>query len=215
MPPSSPPPRIYLAGPMVFYEDLSVFDVMKEICVRHGLQGYAPADNQLGLEGASPGKETAAKIVAADFDLMDKLDGAVFCLNPFRRSTEMDPGTAVEIGYMKALKKPMAGWTTDGRPYPEKVRTFFKNESMAKTSANPKGGTSGSERDPDGILIHSEGLVQNAMTQSGIELAGGKVFAHENWKQAFEAAVMNVAAQFNLEPQSPLYIKNPLQNLIV
>ncbi len=40
---------------------------------------------------------------------MDTLDGGLFCLDPFRRSSEMDPRTAFEVGYMRALGKPMAG----------------------------------------------------------------------------------------------------------
>jgi nucleoside 2-deoxyribosyltransferase len=203
-------PRVYLAGPIVFYEDPNpFFDAMKEICAHHGLIGVAPLDNQIGLEGLAPGKQTITAIVAADYELMPTLDGAIFCLDPFRRSTEMDPGTAVEIGFMCALKKPMAGWTIDGRSYPEKVHGFFKGEGITHTAANATGGTSGNERDLDGVLIHSEGCVQNGMAHCGIELAGGKVFAHQDWKRAFEAAVMHLAReQFKCEPKTPLYSEN-------
>ena len=196
-------PTIYLAGPMVFDKDFSViFRVMKEICAHHGLEGYAPLDNQVGLEGLAPGKPTAAKIVAADFDLMDRMEGAIFCLDPFRRGTEMDPGTALEVGYMIHGKKKISGWTVDGRSYPEKVRAFFKNEGITSTLANREGATSGSDRDPDGVLIHSDGLVQNGMIHCGIERQRGKVFAHQDWRSAFEAAAMNLAAQFHLIPGS-------------
>ena len=48
-------PTVYLAGPMVFYPDpSSVFGRMKEICIHHGLQGVAPLDNQIALEGVPP-----------------------------------------------------------------------------------------------------------------------------------------------------------------
>jgi nucleoside 2-deoxyribosyltransferase len=199
-------PTVYLAGPMVFYRDLAMFDLMKEICAHHDLDGIAPLDNQIGLEGLAPGKPTVTKIVAADFGLMSTLDGALFCLDPFRRGTEMDAGTAVEIGYMIGLGgKKLAGWTADTRSYPEKVRAFFKGETIVDTAPNRKGGTSGSTRDPDGILIHSEGLVQNGMAQCGIELHGGKVYGHQDWRAAFEAAAMDLAAQFNLMPKEPLY----------
>ncbi|MGA7323145.1 MAG: nucleoside 2-deoxyribosyltransferase [Rhodomicrobium sp.] len=201
-------PAVYLAGPMVFYKDLSVFELMKEICAHHGLEGFAPLDNQLGLEALAPGKPTVTKIVAADFDLMEKLEGALFCLDPFRRSTEMDPGTAVEIGYMIRAGKRLAGWTADRRSYYDKVRAFFGDEGIVRTAANSRGGTSGSDRDPDGVLIHSDGLVVNGMAQCGIELHKGKVYAHEDWRAAFEAAAMNLAAQFELAPQEPLYSKD-------
>ena len=199
-------PTIYLAGPMVFYEDLTVFDVMKHICAHHDLEGVSPLDNQIGLEGLAPGKPAVTKIVTADFELMRKSDGGLFCLNPFRRGTEMDAGTAVEIGYMIGIGgKKIAGWSEDGRAYPEKVTDFFKGERIYTARANSKGGTSGSTRDPDGVLIHSEGLVQNGMVHCGIELHGGKVYAHKDWRAAFEAAAMDLAAQFDLVPKDPLH----------
>jgi nucleoside 2-deoxyribosyltransferase len=202
-------PTLYLAGPMVFYKDLTVFDVMKGICAHHDLEGVAPLDNQIGLEGLAPGKPTVTKIVAADFDLMRKLDAGIFCLDPFRRSPEMDPGTAVEIGYMIGIGgKKVAGWSADGRAYAQKVSAFFKGEEISKTAANSKGGTSGSTRDPDGVLIHSEGLVQNGMVHCGIELHGGKVYAHTDWRAAFEAAAMDLAAQFGLVPKDPLHSRD-------
>lgn len=191
-------PKVYLAGPIVFYEDpIETFNKMKEICKKHGIEGIAPLDNQIGLEGLAPGKETVTAIVQADLDLMNKLDGGIFCLNPFRRSTEMDPGTAVEIGYMKAQKKPMSGWTTDGREYPEKVKAFFaeKNLELSQGEANEQGGTSGLTRDPDGIMVHSEGMVQNGMTQGSIELSGGAVSIDQDWEKAFEGAVVSIKEQ--------------------
>jgi nucleoside 2-deoxyribosyltransferase len=119
-------PKIYLAGPTVFLPDHDlIFDAMKSICANHGVEGCSPLDNQIGLKGLSPGKATITEIVKADFDLMRKADAALICLDPFRRSTEMDPGTAVEIGFLYALQKPMCAWTQDPRTYPEKVFDLF------------------------------------------------------------------------------------------
>lgn len=192
-------PRIYLAGPTVFEENPNgIFEKMKEICFEYNIEGVSPLDNQIGLENFLSGNDLAKMIAKADFDLMDKLDGGIFCLDPFRRSTEMDPGTAVEIGYMKAQKKPLAGWTIDSRLYPEKVRDFYAKtgEVLVETQANSQGGTSGTFRDPDGILVHSDGMVQNAMTQGAIELSGGKVCVDKNWEVAFKQAVISLKEQF-------------------
>jgi len=104
---------------MVFAPDPAfVFGVMKQICARHGLVGVSPLDNQIGLQGRTPSKELVREIVQADIELMHRLNAGVFCLDGFRRSPEMDPGTAFEIGYMSALGKPMAGWTQDVRSLP-------------------------------------------------------------------------------------------------
>jgi nucleoside 2-deoxyribosyltransferase len=192
-------PRIYLAGPMVFYPDPeTIFHRMKAICRRHGLLGVSPLDNQIGLEGRSPDRALLEQIVRADMELMDTLDGGLFCLDGFRRSPEMDPGTAFEIGYMRALKKPLAGWTGDPRDYPAKVRDHFQDTFGLKlVTAEPgaKGGTSGTMRDPDGILVHSQGCLQNAMIDFGIATAGGQVFGHSDWETAFNQAAAALAAR--------------------
>jgi nucleoside 2-deoxyribosyltransferase len=197
--------RIYLAGPMVFERDpAAIFDRMKALCQAHGVVGVAPLDNQVGLEGVAPGKDLLERIVRADIALMDSLDGAVFCLDGFRRGPEMDAGTAFEVGYMKALGKPIAGWTCDIRPYPQRVADFFRSafgEPLSRTVAGPVGGTSGSLRDPDGILVHSEGCVQNAMVHVGIELGGGVVAADADWERAFSAAVASVTEQLQKRPE--------------
>jgi nucleoside 2-deoxyribosyltransferase len=191
--------RVYLAGPMVFDADpLRIFRRMKAICEACGVVGVAPLDNQIGLEGLPPGKPLLEAIVRADIGLMDQVEAAVFCLDGFRRGPEMDPGTAFEVGYMKALGKPMAGWTRDVRPYPQRVADFFRDTyrvGLAATAAGTVGGTSGLLRDPDGVLVHSEGCAQNAMVHVGIELAGGVVVANPNWEVAFRGAVEAVARQ--------------------
>ena len=192
-------PRIYLAGPMVFDPDPpATFDRMKALCRAAGVVGVAPLDGQIGLHGMAPGKDLLQRIVLADIALMDRLDGAVFCLDGFRRGTEMDAGTAFEVGYMKALGKPIAGWTRDVRGYPRRVADFFDQVFGARlttTVPGAMGAASGSSRDPDGVLVHSEGCVQNAMVHVGIELGGGIVAADADWQQAFVRAVVSLAGR--------------------
>ena len=192
-------PRVYLAGPMVFApEPSAIFARMKELCREFALIGVAPLDNQLGLEHLLPGKQLLEQIVIADMALMDRLDAGIFCLDGFRRGPEMDPGTAFEVGYMKALGKPLAGWTTDTREYPDRVAGFFRDvfgENLTPALAGAVGGTSGLLRDPDGILVHSERCVQNAMVHVGIELTGGAVVADRDWERAFRGALGSIAAR--------------------
>ncbi len=182
---------------MVFLPDPSaVFDRMKAICAAHGAQGVAPLDNQLDLAGVAPGKALCERIVRADIELMRRVDAGVFCLDGFRRGPEMDPGTAFEVGFMAALGKPMAGWTRDPLPYPARVEAYFRGvfgAGLAVTAAGTVGATSGAVRDPDGVLVHSEGCVQNAMVHVGIEMSGGVVAADPDWEIAFAAAVASVS----------------------
>jgi nucleoside 2-deoxyribosyltransferase len=148
---------IYLAGPMVFAPDAGyLFNIMKAICAKHGLAGVSPLDNQMGLEGRSPTSDLIREIVSADIELMRRVKAGVFCLDGFRRGPEMDPATAFEIGNMCALGKPMAGWTSDPRSYPSRVEAFFKDAfglMLHPGGAGDQGGTSGTLRDPDGILF--------------------------------------------------------------
>ena len=66
---------VYLAGPTVFLPNAAeVFDTMKEILARFGLEGAAPIDNQIGLEQLEPGESLAEAIYVADEDLMRRAD---------------------------------------------------------------------------------------------------------------------------------------------
>lgn len=202
-------PTVYLAGDTVFRKDRNaIFAEMKAICSKHGIEGLAPADGQKHLEGIPDPELT--DIVQADFDLIDRCDGAVFCMNPVRRGTEMDTGTSIELGYAKAKGKVLSGWTTDARDYPTKVRDFFHNlfslslvERLEK-AINGADSNKGFE-DPDGISIHSHGMVQNGMSQGAIELAGGKVFAENtpDWRRPFEQAIINLKEQFIAKGKMP------------
>jgi nucleoside 2-deoxyribosyltransferase len=184
---------------MVFEPDPEAFFApMKAICARHGLEGVSPLDNQVELAGHAPGKKLALAIVTADIELMHSLDGGIFCLDGFRRSPEMDPGTAFEIGYMHALGKKLAGWTRDPLLYPDRVAAYFNavfGQALTQTAPGASGATSGVLRDPDGILVHSEGCYQNAMAAMGIERSGGMVAADPDWAAAFGQAAAHLAAQ--------------------
>lgn len=186
--------RVYLAGPTVFDPAPGpVFAAMKAVCARHGLEGVSPLDGQVALAGP-PGRALALRIVQADIALMRGVDAGVFCLDGFRRGPEMDPGTAFEIGFMHALGKPLAGWTRDPRDYPARVRDYFAEVfGLVLAEAVQGGVASGAVRDPDGVLVHSEGCVQNAMTEMGIVLGGGAVHADADWLVAFEAAVVDLS----------------------
>jgi nucleoside 2-deoxyribosyltransferase len=194
---SSAGAKIYIAGPMVFQPDAAgQFAAMKAILDAEGLEGVAPLDNQLGLEGAEPGRALARAIYEADEGLMRAVQGAIFNVDPFRRGTEMDPGTAFEVGYCKALGLPMTGWTLDGRPYPEKVRAFMADvfgEELRAGAPNASGATSGDLRDPDGMLVHSAGMMQNLMIEMAIEAQGGRIYAAPDWRAAFSEAAAHLA----------------------
>ena len=188
---------VYLAGPTVFLPDAeSVFHTMKAILKEHGLKGVAPVDNQSNLKGVSPGKDLNEAIYNADVEIMNSVDGAIFDISPFRRGTEMDTGTAFEIGYCRCLGIPMTGWTTQKVFYPEYVLEYVKErygQGLREVAESAPGAKSGSARDPDGMLVHSSGFYQNLMVQMAIESSGGSVHADPSWEKAFGNAAAQLA----------------------
>ena len=199
MPAPARKPKVYLAGPMVFWPDAdAVFAEMKTMLTALGMDGIAPVDNQAALADIPPGPALARAIYQADEAIMLRVDAALFNVDPFRRGTEMDAGTAFEVGYCRARGLPMAGWTTDGRPYPEKVAAFMRDvfgEDLAAGARNTTGATSGALRDGDGVLVHSDGMVQNLMIDQAIAAGGGRIFAAARWQDAFRQAARQLAGQ--------------------
>jgi len=194
-----PLPRIYLAGPMIFEADPDrYFKVMKDICLRYGLEGIGPLDNQLHLNGAESGNALNMSIYKADCGLMEACDAALFCLDGFRETPEMDPGTAFEVGYMRALNKPMSAWTQQPATYPEKVADFSEKLWQAPLHEDDgitahEGAKSGLMRDKNGVMVHSAGCVQNLMIEMAVESAGAHVYADADWAKAFERATAELA----------------------
>jgi nucleoside 2-deoxyribosyltransferase len=195
---------VYLAGPTVFLPDAErVFGIMKDILKDHGLKGVAPVDNQSHLMGVRPGRDLNEAIYHADVGIMNSVDGAIFDISPFRRGTEMDAGTAFEIGYCRCRGIPMTGWTTQTLFYPDQV-SHYVNERFGRglmdDGENAPGAKSGSARDPDGVLVHSSGLYQNLMVQMAIETSGGSVYADLSWETAFAKAAAQLAKLLQNKP---------------
>ena len=114
----STPFRIYLAGPEVFFpEPLKLAQERKQFLATLGLEGIFPLDNEVA--GDSP-EEIARAIFAANCDLLDRADAVLANMTPFR-GPSTDVGTAWEIGYAHALKKPIVAYSDDLSPYHEKV----------------------------------------------------------------------------------------------
>ncbi|WP_408873327.1 nucleoside 2-deoxyribosyltransferase [Gluconobacter roseus] len=191
---------VYLAGDLVFRpEALSLFARLKSICAEYGLEGVAPFDGQAEARLLPPGRETILAFVRADRDLMDQCAAGLFCIDPFRRSPEMDPGTAVEIGYMMGLGKPMEAYTVDGRLYSKKVEAYWReawSENLRERPASDAP-SSGSMEDPDSMLVHSEGLLQNGMVEGFINMAGGHVSIDPDFFRAFRNAAKRLSARLH------------------
>lgn len=175
--------HIYLAGPDVFLpEPLKVAKAKQEICQKHGFIGLFPWDESLNLSHLKP-FEMGIEIYKSNIKLMEHCDLIVANMTPFR-GPSMDVGTAFEMGYMAAQKKPVFGYTNDGRLYTERVVA------------------SSAELDEYGMTIERFEMIDNLMLEAAIVSSNGALIRQATDSdqyftglEAFEAVVKIAAKQ--------------------
>jgi nucleoside 2-deoxyribosyltransferase len=188
-----PTPRIYLAGPDVFLPDpLARAAVLKAICARHGLAGVSPLD---ALEGGDPPEwsslSEAFRIARRNEAHIAGCAALVANLTPFR-GPSADPGTVFELGYMRALGRPVFGWSNCAEPFAARSRAF-----LADATAQPDG----TWRDAEGLLVEDfPPLADNLMIDGAIAASGGRLVVRDlpraaAWRDldAFEACLVLAA----------------------
>lgn len=153
------PLRVYLAGPEVFLPDAVAAGRRKqEICARHGLTGIYPLDNALSLDSLPP-QEAGLRIAAANESLMRGCDLTIANMTPFR-GPSADVGTAFEMGFMRALGRPVLAYSNIALPFAARTRTGLGLAADAM-------------RDTDGMALEDFGLTDNLMLDGAVQ-AGGR-----------------------------------------
>ena len=156
------PPRIYLAGPEVFLPDaLAVGEAKARLAAAAGFEGVFPLDQSLALHGLDA-HEQAARIYAADCAMMRSCDLTIANLTPFR-GVSMDSGTAFEVGFMRALGKPVFGYTNVTADYRTRAEMF-------RARSIPAG-----DFDRGDLMIEDFGLAENLMIELAVTESGGSV----------------------------------------
>lgn len=147
------PPAVYLAGPGVFRRDAKEYgNSLKQLCVAHALTGLWPLDNDIHYGPQAADRIRAANAIRrANEGQIIICDAIVADVSPFR-GHHMDPGTAYEIGFAHALRKPLFVYSHDPRP----LLTRMTSASIARWSKD--GAT-----DQNGFLIEDFGLAENLM----------------------------------------------------
>ncbi len=155
-------PRIYLAGPDVFLPDAPEMGARKAaLCASHGFEGVFPLDASLGLTGlAEP--EQAQRISAANEGLMRSCDLLIANLTPFR-GVSMDAGTAFEVGFMRALSRPVLGYTNVAADYHERSEQYRRTAPSLVDADNAS------------MAIEDFGGAENLMIEAAIRACGGSV----------------------------------------
>ncbi len=111
-----PPLRIYLAGPDVFLPDAKTFaKTKKKLCAEYGFEGVFPLDPEIKNASELAPAEPAETIARNNEALMRSCDLLIANCTPFR-SVSMDPGTAYEVGFMRALGRPVLGYSNVEAP---------------------------------------------------------------------------------------------------
>ena len=116
------PLRVYLAGPEVFFDNPVAQGIQKKrICAEYGFEGVFPLDNEINASNLS--SEALARAISHGNEaLMRSSDLIVANCTPFRGAS-MDSGTAFEIGFMRALGKPVLGYSNVAADYARRVRS--------------------------------------------------------------------------------------------
>lgn len=152
--------RIYLAGPDVFLPDPhAAAAAKKQVCADYGFVGVFPLDKALDLTGLGR-REAGLRIAEANEELMRGCDLVIANMTPFR-GPSMDVGTAYEMGFMRALGRPVLGYSNDGRLFVERTRAWI--------------GAPGAAADDDGMAIEDFDMVDNLMLHGAVAASGADV----------------------------------------
>jgi nucleoside 2-deoxyribosyltransferase len=162
--------RVYLAGPDVFLPDAAGrAAALKAICARHGLRGVSPLD-RLEQEPAEWAALPLFRTIALRNEAhISSADTLIANLTPFR-GPSADAGTVFEVGFMRALGRPVFGWSNTSLPFTE--RSIAASPGAVRDA-------DGEWRDAEGNLIESFGLTDNLMIDAAILASGGALFTRE------------------------------------
>ena len=186
--------HVYLAGPDVFLPDpLARGATLKAICARHGLTGVFPLDALADDEPPEwQGLALPHRIALRNEAHILGSAALIANLTAFR-GPSADVGTVFELGFMRALGRPVFGWSNAGPDFTTRTLAFLGD----RATPLPKGGW----RDNEGMSLESFGCLDNLMIDGAVVASGGCIEAAElpvdaRWTDlaAFERCVARAAA---------------------
>ena len=164
-------------------------EMMRGICRRHSLDAISPLDPLPGEVCEAPPGQDAHGIARRNEAHIRNSDAILANLTPFR-GPGADPGTVYEIGFGRAIGRPVFGYATVAADYASRVRRLPGSTQT---------------QDEAGLAIEDFGLFENLMIICGIEASGGFVIAEEvagRWTDlsVFERCVVAAARALALKP---------------
>jgi nucleoside 2-deoxyribosyltransferase len=161
--------KIYLAGPEVFLPNArEILDAKAAMAHAYGFEPICPGD--IVIEPAPTRHAFGLKISAVDEAMMDRADGVIANLTPFR-GMAADVGTAFELGYMCAQGKRVAAYTNMTANHFARTRDFY--------SGDVREGSDGRKRGPDGLSLEDFEMIDNLMLDGGVRRRGGHIAVHD------------------------------------
>lgn len=187
-------PRVYLAGPEVFHAQARDLGARKvAICAAAGLEGVFPLDG-LPIEDPDPTPESGLAVFRHCIVTMTSCDALIANITPFR-GPSADVGTAVEIGFMRGLGRPVFAYSNTALPYSQRVAVAIGGHLPRRDDGTPT--------DPENMAVEQFGLTDNLMIDGCVTGSdrSGRVVTREThfiarWSDmtAFEGAVQRAAA---------------------
>ena len=157
--------RAYLAGPDIFLPAAQQWAGRRASAPVTAWSGSHrsdhPADEPLGWAALPDWRRIAARNEA----LIRSCDLMIANLTPFR-GPSADVGTVYEVGFMRALGRPVWGYATTAEPFTQRTLAFTAAHGGTTTNAD------GFSRDADGLLVEQFGRFDNLMIEAGGPLFG-------------------------------------------
>jgi nucleoside 2-deoxyribosyltransferase len=186
-------PRVYLAGPDVFFPDPRLWAAGKlTICDQHGLTGVTPLDDLPDEPAEWATLPFWRKIALRNEAHIRGCQGLIANLTPFR-GPSADVGTVYEVGFARALGLPIFGYATTTEPFLRRTLRVLGDKAKPRDD--------GSWLDADGLSVEQFGLFDNLMIEGGIVGSGGTLITGDvgRWDDLalFERCVAAAAKHFN------------------
>jgi len=156
--------RIYLAGPEVFLPNAPELGAEKcRLVAAAGLEGVFPHDPKLKAQPAGNGVE-AERIFFANTALLSSCDALIANLTPFR-GVSADAGTVFELGFMFALRRPIAAYTNTAESYHARTAVFRDRAGFA-------------DADRPECEVEDHDLSDNLMLEMALIASGARLIRH-------------------------------------